>query len=212
MKSIVKYLRQFVPSEMLNDQVKLEDLVKSYQITKDDRIISALFVRLMPSTSVVTAKYFTLEPEYMISYILDLIHNIASDFDFDKNVNFVTYYSRCLERLMYGLLKPFTYKKRVCPTSVCSINEPAYTAGFNAAPEHTEIQDMITDIKHADHMIDFELFESLHNTFDSLTANIFVCLAEGYSRTETAERLSIDIKDVYSAIRTNKSILANLLH
>ena len=132
MQNTVKYLKQFVTPEMM--KTSLEDLAKAYQLTYDERLISALFIKLMPTTKLIASKYTSVTAEESVSFILQLITDIASQFDTEQKTKFTTYYSRCLERLMYGLLKPHLYQKRVCPTEEISFDEPAYKMGCAAGP------------------------------------------------------------------------------
>lgn len=207
MDETVRYLRQFVTPEMMRSS--LEDLVKSYQITNDDRLISALFIKLLPTTKLITAKYTSVKPEESVSHIMTTITDLALSFDTSQNTKFTTFYSRCLERLMYGLLKPYTYKKRQCPTELHSLQEPAYIGGFNDS--NAILQDVIPDSRQHKNNTDLEIYNSLHNMFDELTANVFICIAQGYSRPETAEQLQIPLKTVYSIINKNKSALYAIL-
>lgn len=207
MQNTVKYLKQFVTPEMM--KTSLEDLAKAYQLTYDERLISALFIKLMPTTKLITSKYTSVTAEESVSFILQLITDIASSFDVEQKTKFTTYYSRCLERLMYGLLKPHLYQKRVCPTEEISFDEPAYKSGVNAS--NATVADVTPDRQHDSYSRDLELFDSLHNTFDKQTAEILVCIAQGYSRPETADQLNIPLREVYSAINKNKAALALIL-
>lgn len=207
MQNTVKYLKQFVTLEMM--KTSLEDLAKAYQLTYDERLISALFIKLMPTTKLITSKYTSVTAEESVSFILQLITDIASSFDVEQKTKFTTYYSRCLERLMYGLLKPHLYQKRVCPTEEISFDEPAYKSGVNAS--NATVADVTPDRQHDSYSRDLELFDSLHNTFDKQTAEILICIAQGYSRPETADQLNIPLREVYSAINKNKAALALIL-
>lgn len=207
MQNTVKYLRQFVTPEMM--KTSLEDLAKAYQLTYDERLISALFIKLMPTTKLITAKYTSVTAEESVSFIMQLITDIASQFDAEQKTKFTTYYSRCLERLMYGLLKPHMYQKRVCPTEEISFDEPEYKGGVNVS--NVTLADVTPDRRYASHSQDLELFDSLHNMFDKQTAEIFICIAQGYSRPETADQLNIPLREVYSAINKNKAALALIL-
>lgn len=199
------YLKQFTTPNMLSS--KNEDLVKSYQITKDDRLISALFVKLINITDTITSQYTKIEPETSTSFILKLISDIALDFDTEKNAKFSTYYQNCLKRLMFGLYNPYRCKKRQGPEP-CSLSEPVFSNG--SSESHSTLGDTIS-YNDSNSRIDFELYESLHNVFDDITAEIFICLSQGYSRTEIADILNVNLIYVCTTIRKHKNELADLL-
>ena len=205
MTNTLIYLRQFVTPDMLSSTE--DDLATSYRLTKDDRLIAALFIKLLPVTEPIVNKYTSVEKETAISFILTMIEDIANNFDGSKKTKFKTDYITSLKRLMYGLLETALRKKRVCPTELKSIDERV----FNNDESSEIIKDMLADNSWDEHRRDLELYDLISRVFDPLTSKIFICLAQGYSRSETANLLNINSRVLSSIIKENKSILSAIL-
>lgn len=197
----VKHLRHFVTSEMMDSSE--EELAVSYKLTKDDRLIAALFIKLLPITQLISSKYTAVEKETVISFAMMMIEDLSNTFDPSQKIKFVTYYSNSLKRLMFGLMNPYKKKKRICPTEVCSIDK--------IIREGQTIGDFIPDKLSLSDRIDAELYDSLIESFDDTTSKILICLAQGYNKVETASLLNINIQTVHKTIKCNKSVLAELL-
>lgn len=207
MTDTIKYLRQFVTPEMLSSNE--DDLANSYRLTKDDRLIAALFIKLQLITESIITKYTSVEKETAISFTLTMLEDISSTFDKNKKVKFKTYYINSLKRLMYGLLETALRKKRVCTTEVISFS--TLIDNNSDSNNGRTIQDLIDDKFSNYEKSDIELFTTINDSFDPLTAKVIICMAQGYNRPEIANILGIDVQLVRSIINNNKDALRTLL-
>lgn len=181
MRETLKMMKSII--EGYETTKSINELLQEYQQTQSSNILAYVFVQNYPLLIEFKNKYFELDEDDLVSYILEELDNAMMKFDFDRQVGFITFFYNCLKNRLYVECKKLKTNSQVANYYVTDL------------AEYVELED-----------IDFS-FDSL-NDYNLTKEQYELCnyIIDGYTVREIAKKINLSHTMVYNKIKNLRKV------
>ena len=196
---ISKELRKMTP----------EELCVVYKTTGNENCIAAIFEKMFGLAMQIKEKYPLVEDEIAVTACLEKIADLIDTYDPDKNTKFITLFYSGYSRKMHAESAPFKKKKRVCTSTLVSIDDARFSESNSGEDSNNSWQSYIEDVQSSLILEDTHMSISLDMIdFTDTQRKILALLMEGYKKSQILDILNIEPKELNSQIRKIKNKLS----
>lgn len=193
-KSSYDYFIRIANNDLL--QMSAEDICKRYTDTKDESIIATMFCKMYNTLISYSSKYWCLTDDDKVSATLSMLPNIMEKFSETKQKSFSSFFKKSFDWAVYRDVRALGAKKRVCPTSMDSLDNPYLN-------DTHSLYEVVSDRNVSNPSEDIDNLNFLRSVSDTeMDYQIFKLLYEGYEILQISKKLSIDTSYIKKLLKT----------